>query len=56
MLQRALDVYHGLAAGERDRADRWIDSVGGHALRSFDALPCLVRDGLSVALARESTG
>jgi glutathione S-transferase len=53
MLQRALDVYRGLTASERERADRLIDAVGGQALRSFDELPRLERDGLSVALSRD---
>jgi glutathione S-transferase len=53
MLQRALDVYRGLTASERERADRLIDAVDGQALRSFGALPRLERDGLSVALARD---
>lgn len=56
MLQRALDVYRGLTVGERERADGLIDSVGGQALRSFDELPRLEREGLSIALARDSAG
>jgi hypothetical protein len=54
MLQRALDVYRGLTASEREGADRLIDAVDGQALRSFGALPRLERDGLSVALAHDS--
>jgi glutathione S-transferase-like protein len=53
MLQRVLDVYRGLAANERERADRLIDAVGGQALRSFDELPRLERDGLSVAVSSD---
>ena len=51
MLQRALQVYRSLAGAERERADRLLDSVGGGALRGFEALPPLARDGMSIALA-----
>jgi hypothetical protein len=54
MLQRALDVYRGLTASEREGADRLIDAVDGQALRSLGALPRLERDGLSVALSHDS--
>ena len=51
MLQRARDVYRQLAPAERERAERWLSTVGGAAFRDFDDPPRLTRDGLSVALA-----
>lgn len=51
MMQRARDVYRGLAGDERARADAWLASVGGEAFRDFVDPPRLVRSGLSVALA-----
>jgi glutathione S-transferase len=54
MMQRARDVYAGLAGEERARADAWLASVGGAAFRDFIDPPRLVRSGLSVALAGPS--
>ncbi len=51
MLQRVLQVYRGLSAAERTRADGVLDAVGGEAVRGFEALPPLKRDGMSIALA-----
>jgi glutathione S-transferase len=51
MLQRARDAYRALAPDARDRADRWLETVGGQAFRDFADPPCLRRDGMSVALA-----
>lgn len=51
MLQRARDVYRGLAPDERLRADAWLDRVGGEVFREIADPPRLVRRGLSVALA-----
>jgi glutathione S-transferase len=50
MLQRALDVYAQLTNDERQRADELLDTVGGQALRQFNYLPRLKRDGLSVSV------
>jgi glutathione S-transferase len=50
MLQRALDVYTQLNNDERQLADKLLDNVDGQALRQFDYLPRLKRDGLSVSV------
>jgi glutathione S-transferase len=50
MLQRALDVYAQLTNDERQRADELLDTAGGQALRQFNYLPRLKRDGLSVSV------
>jgi glutathione S-transferase len=51
MLQRARDVYRELSPAERERADTWLDSVGGIQFRKFVDPPRLARDGLSVAVS-----
>ena len=51
MLQRARDVYRGLDATERARADAWLEPLGGAAFLGLPEAPRLVRHGLSVALA-----
>lgn len=50
MLQRARDIYRTLTPLERAQADRYLDAIGGQALRNFPDPPRLVRDGMSVAL------
>lgn len=51
MLQRARDCYRELPPAERERADRWLDAVGGQSFRDFPDPPRLTRAGMSVALA-----
>jgi hypothetical protein len=51
MLQRARDVYRELSSAESERADTWLDSVGGVQFRKFVDPPRLARDGLSVAVS-----
>lgn len=48
MMQRARDVYTSLSPAERERADVWLDSIGGQAFRSFNDPPRLARQGMSV--------
>ncbi len=51
MMQRARDVYASLSAAERERADGWLDVIGGQVFREFIDPPRLARHGLSVRLA-----
>ncbi len=51
MMQRSRDVYRSLQGVERERADAWLDAVGGAAFREYVDPPRVVRSGLSVALA-----
>ncbi|ARN19001.1 glutathione S-transferase [Piscinibacter gummiphilus] len=49
MLQRARDVYRSLEGADRERADAWLDRVGGQGFRLLPDGPRLRRSGLSVA-------
>ncbi|MGE0348924.1 glutathione S-transferase [Hydrogenophaga sp.] len=51
MLQRARDAYRALEGTDRERADAWLDRVGGGSFRDFQDPPRLVRRGLTVAPA-----
>ena len=52
MLQRVQRARQALQGEDRQRADTWLDSIGARSLIDFPSLPPLVREGLSVALAR----